>query len=162
MKPIATVSTGPRVALCALAALLAAPFAHAEDEHRAATPLLPKYRQECASCHIAYPPGALPAESWQRLMRNLPHHFGTDASLDAATTKEISGWLAANAGSWRRVAEAPPQDRITQSSWFIRKHRELAPTTWRLPAVKSPSNCAACHRQAEQGDFDEDRVRIPR
>jgi hypothetical protein len=28
----------------------------------------------------------LPAASWQRLMGNLPRHFGTDASLDAATT----------------------------------------------------------------------------
>ena len=150
----------PRTALCSL--LFAAPFALADDGHRASVPLLPKYRQECAACHIAYPPGALPAESWQRLLRNLPNHFGTDASLDAASVKELSTWLAAHAGTWKRVDSAPPQDRITRSEWFIRKHRELAPTTWRLPAVKSPSNCAACHQQADQGDFDEHRVRIPR
>ena len=30
-------------------------------------PLLPKYQQECAACHVAYPPGMLPADSWQRL-----------------------------------------------------------------------------------------------
>lgn len=41
----------------------------AEDETRsAAIPLLPKYRQECATCHVAYPPGALPAESWRRIL----------------------------------------------------------------------------------------------
>jgi hypothetical protein len=146
--------------LCLL--LAAGSFARADEGHRASVPLLPKYQQECAACHIAYPPGALPAESWQRLLRNLPNHFGSDASLDAASVKELSSWLTANAGTWKRVDAAPPQDRITRSDWFIRKHRELAPTTWRLPAVKSPSNCAACHQQADRGDFDEDRVRIPR
>lgn len=142
-------------------ALLAAPLARA-DGGRPAVPLLPQYQQECAGCHLAYPPGALPAASWKRLMDDLPHHFGTDASLEPATVQQISGWLAANAGSWKRVARAPAEDRISRSDWFIRKHREVAPTTWRLPAVKSPANCAACHRDAEQGDFDEDRVRIPR
>jgi hypothetical protein len=142
-------------------ALLALPSARA-DGGRPAVPLLPAYQQECASCHLAYPPGALPAASWQRLMSDLPHHFGTDASLDPATVQQVSGWLAANAGSWKRVAGAPPEDRISRSDWFIRKHREVAPTTWRLPAVKSPANCVACHGGAEQGDFDEDRVRIPR
>jgi hypothetical protein len=143
------------------AALLAAPLARA-DGGRPAVPLLPAYQQECGACHLAYPPGALPAASWRRLMDGLPQHFGTDASLDPATVQQVSGWLAANAGSWKRVAAAPPQDHITRSEWFIRKHREIAPTTWRLPAVKSPANCAACHGGAEQGDFDEDRVRIPR
>jgi hypothetical protein len=143
------------------AALLAAPLARA-DGGRPAVPLLPAYQQECGACHLAYPPGALPAASWRRLMDGLPQHFGTDASLDPATVQQVSAWLAANAGSWKRVAAAPPQDRITRSEWFIRKHREIAPTTWRLPAVKSPANCAACHGGAEQGDFDEDRVRIPR
>jgi len=146
------------------ALLLAAPLARADGDRasRPAVPLLPNYAQECAACHIAYPPGALPAASWQRLMAGLPNHFGTDASLDAATVKELSGWLQANAGTWKRVREAPPQDRITRSAWFQRKHDEVAPATWRLPAVKSPSNCAACHAQADQGDFNEHRVRIPR
>jgi hypothetical protein len=33
---------------------------------------------------------------------------------------------------------------------------------WRLAAVKSPANCAACHTTAEQGDFRERNIRIPR
>ena len=54
----------------------------------AATPVPPTYQQtECASCHLAYPAGLLPAASWQRLMNNLPRHFGTDASLDPASVK---------------------------------------------------------------------------
>ena len=128
-------------------------------------PLLPKYQQECASCHLAYPPGLLPAASWQRLMANLPRHFGTDASLDEASVREIATWLNANAAGYRKVAREaapPPEDRITRSQWFVREHREVAAATWKLPAVKSPANCAACHTRADQGDFNDDFVRIPR
>jgi mono/diheme cytochrome c family protein len=133
------------------------------DERRAyQAPIHPKYTQECAACHIAYPAGMLPTDSWQRIMKNLPHHFGTDASLDPATVKELSTWLAANAGTYKRVTGAPSDDRITRSAWFIRKHREVSTNTWKLPAIKTASNCAACHTRANQGDFDEDYVRIPR
>jgi len=137
--------------------------AHADDGLRGLrVPLLPKYRQECASCHMAYPPGMLPADSWQRLINSLPRHFGTDASLDAASVMELSAWLTANAGSYNRVREAPPQDRITTSAWFSRTHEEVSSTAWRRPAIKSPANCSACHAQADQGDFNEHNVRIPR
>ena len=43
----------------------------------------PAYTQECGSCHLAYPPGLLPALSWQRLMGGLDRHFGTDAIVIA-------------------------------------------------------------------------------
>ena len=133
-----------------------------EGGSRRMGPLLPKYKQECAACHLAYPPGMLPAASWQRLMGNLPKHYGTDASLDAATVKELSTWLSANAGTYKRVREAPPQDRITRSAWFIRKHDEVPAATWKRASIKSAANCAACHTQADQGNFNEHDVRIPR
>lgn len=136
--------------------------AHAEGQRIAAVPPMPKYQQECSACHIAYPPGLLPAASWQRVMSNLPHHYGTDASVDAATLKELSAWLTAHAGTGKRVGVAPPEDRITRSAWFVREHDEVSAEVWKRASVKSASNCAACHAQADQGDFDEDRVRIPR
>ncbi|HCN90455.1 MAG TPA: cytochrome C [Oxalobacteraceae bacterium] len=137
--------------------------AMADDDRRAArVPPLPKYQQECTACHVAYPPGMLPAASWQRVMNNLPHHYGTDASLDPATAKQLSNWLGANAGTYKRVREEPSEDRITRSAWFIRKHDEVSARTWKLPAVKSASNCAACHIRADQGEFNEHDVRIPR
>jgi mono/diheme cytochrome c family protein len=138
-------------------------LAMADDHGRASrVALSPKYQQECAACHVAYQPGMLPATSWQHIMNNLPHHYGTDASLDPATTKELGNWLAANAGTYKRVAEAPPEDRITRSAWFVRKHDEISAATWKRPAIKSASNCIACHTQANQGDFNEHNVRIPR
>lgn len=146
-----------------IAALCALPWAHAGDgERRAAQPLLPQYREECSACHVAYPPRLLPAESWRRLMADLPHHFGTDASVDAATAKQLSDWLVANAGTGRRAGEAPPQDRITRSAWFVHEHDEVPAAVWKRASVRSPSNCAACHTRAEQGVFDEHDVRIPR
>lgn len=134
----------------------------ADDHGRSRVPPSPEYRQECGACHVAYPPGLLGASSWQRVMSTLPRHYGTDASLDAPTQARLAAWLAANAGSGRRVVEAPPEDRITRSPWFQREHREVSAATWKLPAVKSAANCAACHRGAEQGNFDEHSVQVPR
>jgi hypothetical protein len=147
----------------ALTALAAFATAYAgEGQHSQRVPLLPQYQQECAACHVAYPPGLLPAASWRRVMGSLSRHYGADASLDPVTAKELTAWLAANAGSSRRGRDEPPQDRITQSAWFLREHDEVPARTWKLPAVKSPSNCVACHARAEQGDFNEHNVRIPR
>jgi mono/diheme cytochrome c family protein len=149
----------------ALALLLAAAMASAHaDSVGARVPALPAYQQECAACHIAYPPGLLPAASWQRMMGSLKQHFGTDASLDEASVREISGWLQANAATYKRVGEAPPQDRITKSAWFLREHneREVPAAVWKRAAIGSASNCAACHSQAAQGSFSEREIKIPR
>ena len=61
-----------------------------------------------------------------------------------------------------RDPSPPPQDRITRSAWFLREHGEVRPATWALPAVKSAANCAACHTRADQGEFRERDIRIPR
>lgn len=154
---------GPAALALALALLAAGAASRADgDRQRLRTPPLPSYEKECGACHVAFPVGLLPAQSWQHLMANLPRHYGTDASLDTATANAIGVWLTANAGSGKRAREAPPEDRITRGSWFVREHREVDAATWQLAAVKSPSNCAACHRGAEQGNYSEHDIRIPR
>ena len=97
-------------------------------------------------------------------MGSLNKHYGTDASLDEASTRSIIGWLKANAGTYKRVSEEPPQDRITKSTWFLRKHRdgEVPVGVWKRASVGSPSNCVACHAQAAQGHFNEHDVKIPK
>jgi hypothetical protein len=124
--------------------------------------LIPKYQQECSSCHIAYSPALMPAPSWARIFGNLQKHFGVDASLDPATTKELASWVNTHAGTYKRVSEEPPQDRITRTAWFIRMHDEVSASTWKLPSVKSAANCTACHTTADKGDFNERNVRVPR
>jgi mono/diheme cytochrome c family protein len=124
---------------------------------------MPKsYTAECASCHTAYAPGLLPAKSWQGIMTSLEKHYGSDASMDARSTAEIAAWLQSNAAGSRKFSEVPPDNRITSTDWFTRKHREVRKDVWLRPAVKSKSNCTACHQQAAKGDFDEDSVTIPR
>lgn len=151
-------------ALCVLglAALAGSAWADGDERRGATVPPLPKYQQECGSCHLAFPSRLLPAASWLQLMGNLQRHFGTDASLDANTTREIGVWLTANAGSGKRAAYAPPDNRITRADWFERKHRKVGADVWQRPAIKNPSNCAACHGGAEQGHFNENDIRIPR
>jgi cytochrome c553 len=157
-------STPWRLRAATLTALTALGFASAAqaDSGRSSPPPLPLYKTECAACHIAYPAGLLGAQSWQQLMANLPKHFGTDASLDATTAKQISTWLQANAGAGRRFAEAPPEHRISKSSWFVREHDVVSASAFKRASVGSAANCSACHRNAAEGNFDEHEVRIPK
>lgn len=120
------------------------------------------WRAECGSCHIAYPPNLLPAPAWRRMMAGLDKHFGTDASVDAATAAEIGAFLESNAGQGRKRGIDSGTLRISDTPWFKRKHDEVAAATWKDPRVKTPANCSACHVGAERGDFDDDAVRIPR
>jgi mono/diheme cytochrome c family protein len=46
--------------------------------------------------------------------------------------------------------------------YFQRKHRKIGPDVVARPAVRSLANCAACHGGAQDWDFDDDRVKIPR
>lgn len=120
------------------------------------------WQTECSACHLAYPPGLLPASSWQAIMGSLDKHFDTDASLDEASIKEILPFLAANAAPESKKTSAAPILRITETRWFQHEHDEISAITWKNPKINSAANCAACHTQAEQGNFDEDTVRIPR
>ena len=127
-----------------------------------AAPPNERWRAECGSCHIAYPPPLLPASSWRRIMSQLDQHFGSDASVDPAAAAEIGAYLERYSGSGRHTASSPDSVRITESRWFVHEHDEVPPAVWRLPAVKSAANCAACHTSAEQGDFRKRNIRIPR
>ncbi len=141
--------------LTAIAVALVAGEAMAEG--RLSVPVNDRWQAECGSCHLAYPPQLLPAQSWQRLMAQLDRHFGVDASVDAATTTEIRIFLEKHAG--RGTAQTV---RVTETAWFRHEHDELPSSIWKHPAVKSAANCAACHTTAEQGDFRERNIRLPR
>ena len=80
------------------------------DSHLQPRQALPIYKQECAACHMAYPAALLPARSWTRIMSGLDKHYGSDASLEPETVQQISRWLQTEAGTYKRVAEVPPED----------------------------------------------------
>lgn len=145
--------------LIPLLALLAMPVSASKMGMPADAPK--SYEAECASCHMAYPPGLLGQKSWQNIMSGLDKHFGTDASLDPKTQTEITQWLMKNAATKEKYSALAPENRITKTSWFIRKHDEVRADVWKRAGVKSPANCTACHADATKGDFNEDKIRIP-
>lgn len=145
--------------LIPLLALLAMPASASKMGMPADAPK--SYEAECASCHMAYPPGLLGQKSWQNIMSGLDKHFGTDASLDPKTQTEITQWLMKNAATKEKYSALAPENRITKTSWFIRKHDEVRADVWKRAGVKSPANCTACHADATKGDFNEDKIRIP-
>ncbi len=126
----------------------------------------PLTRQECGSCHMAFPAGLLPARSWQKMMGELDHHFGEDASVDAATARQITTYLVAHAadsagrgdmrGWLRGVSAATAPQRITELPKWVREHREVSPGDWTRKEVASKANCVACHVDAERGYFEDD------
>lgn len=121
------------------------------------------FQAECSACHMAYPPGMLPAASWREMMGTLDKHFDTDASLDEATVAEILPFLEQNAAPERKADSGEkPVLRITETGWFKHEHDEISAATWKRASIKSASNCMACHTSADKGNFDEDSVRIPR
>lgn len=120
--------------------------------------------QECASCHIAFPPSMLPAASWKRMMGGLDQHFGDDASLDAETAAAITRYLVDHAGDapgqaskllrGLRAGDAPL--RITELPKWVREHDEVPRSDSTRKDVGSKANCAACHIDAEKGYFEDD------
>jgi len=132
----------------------------------------PVYNEECGSCHMAYPPGLLPAASWQRVMASLEDHFGDNAELDATIHAEISAFLDSNSAdksNYRRSRRFAAIEgtgnvhmRITETPYFKHEHDEIpARLVTDNKKVISFSNCNACHRKAEQASFRERDIVIP-
>ena len=148
------------IRLSLVAALLASMNAAADSRRTVVTH--PPYQEECGSCHVAYSPRFLAAPDWRRLMQGLGKHFGSDASVTPAMARDIGAFLEANAGREGRRTALSPAPRITETSWFLHEHDEIAPRTFRSPAVKSAANCGACHTRADQGSYREREIRVPR
>jgi len=146
------------------AALLIVACSAQADSYR-----LPKhavFEEECTSCHMAYPPQMLHADSWRAMMADLSKHFGSDASIDEKRRTAIADFLIANSGGRKtgdtRDAQGKPLLRITETARFVKKHREVTAATWKRPSIKSPANCVACHKQAAAGDYSERSINIPK
>lgn len=129
------------------------------------------YEQECGACHFAYQPGLLPSGSWEKILNSLPSHFGEEVSLDAISQKIIGEFLRVNAAensSAKRSkkimkslgGQAPL--RITETPYIKKKHHDIDTNIFRRKSIGSFSNCIVCHTRADQGNYDDDNVKIPK
>lgn len=119
------------------------------------------YKAECGSCHMAYQPPLLSANDWRRIMAGLQEHFGTDAAVNEPARQEISAFLERHAGDAGKLGKAGEPPRVSKTTRFIRKHREIPARYWQDPRVKSAANCEACHKGADDGRYSEHDIAIP-
>lgn len=147
---------------------------HEEHEHHrsgmVAKPLTPQekatvslYQKECGACHFAYQPEFLPKSSWDKTMKSLNNHFGTDATLDPADHKTIQSYLLTHASKNERMTGMGGDIaiRISETPNFKHEHREIPKKMVTQPEVKSFANCASCHTKAASGSYREREIRIP-
>jgi len=129
------------------------------------------YSEECGSCHFAFQADLLPERSWKKLLGDLQHHFGEDATLEGAHLEEVTTYLTTNAGDHSKsprvsrmmssINKETPI-KVTDIPYFKKEHSRVKASTIKREAIHSLSNCSACHTTAAEGEFGEDGIRIPR
>ncbi|MBK9360894.1 MAG: hypothetical protein IPM99_07030 [Rubrivivax sp.] len=103
----------------------------------------------------------LPASSWQRrLMGNLKSHFGSDASVDAATTQADD--LADGQRRQRQARRGHARRPHHQQRLVRARTPRGAPLVPAPSKVKTAADCAACHTKAAEGSYREREIRLPR
>ncbi len=130
-----------------------------------------KWRAECSSCHVAYHPTLLPARSWKKLLNEQNQHFGEALGLDAASVAEILAFLEKNSAETgmtepafkinRSIPATMAPLRVTETQYWLEKHKSIPDAIWRHAKVGSKGNCAACHLDAERGTYEDAAMRLP-
>ncbi len=171
--PLRLVLKESGVALTVLVAMLVLGVVHptparAVSAERQAKINRAAWKAECSACHMAYPAALMPRRSWQRIMRTLARHFGTNADLDAPTRRAITTYLMHHAADAKRarggardagnasITPAIAPARITEFTWFKVDHGTQGGDDNRYRSPKAMSDCVACHRGALRGVFSRD------
>lgn len=149
-----------------LAATLAAVFSSGASADEVRPISDPETLKACGECHMAFQPAFLPARSWNKIMDGLANHFGDNASMAADKTERIRKVLVAGAADMegsragakalRGIGGTQVPLRITETPRFMHKHADIPERVWKRPDVVSRSNCAACHKGAEQGSYEDE------
>jgi len=128
------------------------------------------YETECGDCHTPFHPSLLPIDSWKKMMAGLDDHFGEDATLDPDSIIEITAYLTRyGAENWDteaanrfRIVDPKAPLQITKTPYWIRKHEDIDPQTFKRKKVGVKSNCGACHTDHYSGRFDDQKIKIPK
>lgn len=106
------------------------------------------------------------------MMDNLSNHYGTDASIDDERTRvSLRDFLVANASETsnykrsvritRSLQNGVLYKSLTEIPYLQRKHRKIDKYLIEQKEVRSLARCAACHREAEKGEYNKRTVDIP-
>ena len=130
------------------------------------------WRNECGSCHSEFYPTLLPARSWKKMMAEQNQHFGSRLELDDKTVATILKFLTDNSADQHqteaafKIEQSIPKNQtpllITETPYWVRKHREVSAADWANPLVGKKNNCAACHADAKQGTYEDGAMEIPK
>jgi cytochrome b len=130
------------------------------------------WEDNCSECHFAYHPATLPWRSWQRLFAEQENHFEEDLALDEADVSTLLEFASVNSAekinremSWRTIHSLNGDDtplRITETRYWKTTHADIDEAVWRHEKVNGKLNCAACHRDAEQGGFSNGAMALPK
>ncbi len=146
------------------------PLLQASGKYNVAPVTNQQYQDDCSSCHFAYQPGLLPANSWRKLMDNLADHFGENAELDAADKQSLLTYLEKNSADnsraylSRKVMRSLPWKgtviQISKLGFMAHEHDEIPRRVFK-GNLQGFTNCNACHQRAEQGSYNENEIKIP-
>lgn len=128
------------------------------------------YAETCGACHFAYQPALMPADSWRRLIAGSEDHFGVPLGLVAQDADELETYLVSAAAEnapgelardIARHTEGGDVLRVSEVPAIVSEHHDIPAAVFARESVGGRANCPACHVRAEQGDYDDDGVRIP-
>ncbi|MDV3000193.1 MAG: hypothetical protein N5P05_001799 [Chroococcopsis gigantea SAG 12.99] len=105
------------------------------------------YLENCAGCHVPFPPGVLPSESWLKIMENPGKHYGVEVPNIIRLTQRLI-WEYLKAFSRPLVADEPVPVYIAQSRYFKALHPRVT-----LPESVNHQSCVVCHLNAASYDY---------
>ena len=101
-------------------------------------------------------------------MAGLEDHFGEDASLDEEDAQAILVFLKDNSAETsdfepaykisRSIPEGEIPIAITETPYWIKKHKDITPEEFAAPDIRNKANCTACHEDAEYGTYEDHLV----
>jgi len=137
-------------------------------------PVLPEnelWREACGECHFAFHPSLLPERSWRKIFKNQHEHFGDDLDLDEESINELLKFHIENSAEIgldepsRKILYYTPENetptRITETHYWVNKHKDIKEIYWKHDKVKTKGNCSACHLDADKGTYEDSDMRLP-
>ncbi len=117
----------------------------------------PTMTNECTACHMFYPPNLTNQKTQLEILKNLPNHFGSDASVDNETLVALTQEtmiLAPMQSRFRFDKDtflASNQSMTTTEKWK-HNHEELGDEWFKENKIKKTS-CKECHSGIESGSI---------